>query len=263
MAIFFTDLDNTLIYSRRHEIGTEKMCVELYQGREVSFVTVKTWELLKQLIQKMLLIPVTTRTEEQYGRIDLKIGVPQYALVCNGGVLLEQGEEDLGWHRESLEDIADCREQLTRAQRLMEQGQNRNFEVRNIRQLFLFSKSEAPGASVAYLKKGLDLERVQVFENGAKVYVVPRNLNKGRAVRRLWQRMQESGKKPGKILAAGDSAFDVSMLQCADVPFAPRELMQSFKLPQRTVTGDQGEIFSEFVLERVLALSAGYPHWIS
>ena len=39
MAIFFTDLDNTLIYSYRRDIGRDKVCVELYQGREISFVT--------------------------------------------------------------------------------------------------------------------------------------------------------------------------------------------------------------------------------
>lgn len=254
MAIFFTDLDNTLIYSHRHEIGTDKMCVELYQGREVSFLTGKTWELLNRVIRQALLVPVTTRTQEQYDRIDLKIGVPRYALVCNGGVLLEEGEEDVGWYQESLDAIADCREQLAQAQRLMEQDEYRSFEVRNIRELFLFSKSKAPGASAAYLRKRLDMEHVEVFQNGAKVYVVPRNLNKGRAVRLLWQRMQESGEKPGKILAAGDSEFDISMLECADIPFAPRALFQSYKLPQHTVTGVEGQIFSEFVLERVSVL---------
>ena len=80
MAVFFTDLDNTLIYSYRHEIGREKICVELYQGREVSFITKRTWELLQQVKKQVLIIPVTTRTQEQYHRIDLKIGTPEYEI---------------------------------------------------------------------------------------------------------------------------------------------------------------------------------------
>lgn len=39
MQIVHTDLDNTLIYSYKHEIGGPKTCVEIYQGREISFMT--------------------------------------------------------------------------------------------------------------------------------------------------------------------------------------------------------------------------------
>ena len=43
MILFFCDLDNTLIYSYKHEIGSKKRCVELYQGREISFMTEQTY----------------------------------------------------------------------------------------------------------------------------------------------------------------------------------------------------------------------------
>ena len=39
---FFTDLDNTLIYSYKHEIGEQKKSVELYQGRWISYMTNET-----------------------------------------------------------------------------------------------------------------------------------------------------------------------------------------------------------------------------
>ena len=39
MRILFTDLDNTLIYSYKHAIGSAKRCAEIYQGREISFLT--------------------------------------------------------------------------------------------------------------------------------------------------------------------------------------------------------------------------------
>ena len=38
MIVFYSDLDNTLIYSYRREIGGKKRCVEVYQGREISFM---------------------------------------------------------------------------------------------------------------------------------------------------------------------------------------------------------------------------------
>ena len=35
--VFFSDLDNTLIYSYKHDIGNDKESVEIYNGRKVSF----------------------------------------------------------------------------------------------------------------------------------------------------------------------------------------------------------------------------------
>ena len=81
------DLDNTIIYSYKHDIGNEKINVEIYQGREISFITKKTQELLLMAKEKYMLIPTSTRTVGQYERIDLGIGAFPYALVCNGGIL--------------------------------------------------------------------------------------------------------------------------------------------------------------------------------
>ena len=97
MIVFHTDLDNTIIYSYKHDIGADKRCVELYHDREISYITGETYRLLKQVRvkeQQVMIVPTTTRTIEQYQRIDLGIGTVSYALVCNGGVLLSDGRED-------------------------------------------------------------------------------------------------------------------------------------------------------------------------
>ena len=49
MKILCTDLDNTLIYSYKHDIGIQKRNVEIYQGREISYITDKTYDLLKKV----------------------------------------------------------------------------------------------------------------------------------------------------------------------------------------------------------------------
>lgn len=144
MIIFFSDLDNTMIFSYRHEIGKDKRCVEIYQGREISFVTEKTYGLLKKLKEKALFVPVTTRTVEQYRRIDLGVGTLPYALVCNGGVLLANGQEDESWYLESRRMVEDCQDELRTAARILEEDENRSLEVRDIRGLFLFTKSKCP-----------------------------------------------------------------------------------------------------------------------
>lgn len=219
MIVFNVDMDNTLIYSYKHDIGMNKRCAEIYQGREISFMTEQTQSLLKEVAQKVLVVPTTTRTVEQYNRIDLGLGEMPYVLACNGGVLLINGEEDPEWYAESLELVRDCNSELEKGEQILETDENRSFEVRNIKGLFLFTKSEEPEQSVALLKQKLDASLVDIFSNGVKVYVVPKQLSKGNAVLRLKDKLGAE-----KIMAAGDSEFDISMLQCADIAVAPESL---------------------------------------
>ncbi len=85
-----------------------------------------------------------------------------------------------------------------------------------------------------------------------KVYVLPQKLNKGAAVRRLLEKLQREGERTGTVFAAGDSGFDISMLQQAQIPFAPEDLENSYELPEKTVIIKEREIFSEAVLKRIL-----------
>lgn len=68
--ILCVDMDNTIIYSYKHDIGEKKLNVELYNGREISFISERTYSLLKEVNDKMLIVPTSTRTEEQYRRIN-------------------------------------------------------------------------------------------------------------------------------------------------------------------------------------------------
>lgn len=244
--IFHSDLDNTLIYSYRHEIGKDKKCVEIYEGREVSYMTHRSLHLLKQIKDLVVFVPTTTRTEEQYHRICLEIGEITYALVCNGGVLLRDGQEDISWYQESLNLIQPCRQELEKARDHLMLDPDRNFEVRNIRELFLFSKSAVPSRSVARLKNILDLSLTDVFCNGSKVYVLPKQLNKGAAVRRLAKRLE-----PETVIAAGDSMFDLPMLYAADVALAPKALFREAECKEQMICMDETGVFSDAMLSYI------------
>lgn len=248
LTVFHADLDNTLIYSARHDIGEEKTDAELYEGREVSFLTNRSSSLLKKVCARLLLVPTTTRTEEQYRRIDLKTGPLPYALVCNGGVLLHEGREVRPWYETSLRRIEKSREELMRARLLMEEEEDRIFEVRNIRNLFLFTKSSDPQKTAGRLRGSLDGSRVQVFQNGYKVYVLPVGLDKGSAVRRFRDYI-----KADRVIAAGDSEFDIPMLEAADLAYAPQALAKRCGFGgQVTVIGEDA-VFSDGLLERLCA----------
>lgn len=246
MIVFNVDMDNTVIYSYKHDIGNEKKCAEIYEGREISFMTYKTQELLREISEQILVIPTTTRTREQYERIDLGIGKIPYALVCNGGVLLVDGEEDDKWYKESIEIIKDSHEQLKTAIELLDEDVNRSFEVRFIRDLFVFTKSAKPEETIKMLMGKLDTSKVDVMSNGVKVYVVPKELSKGNAIIRLKERLGAD-----KVFAAGDSEFDISMLQCADVAIAPASLDFNNTKDNEIVRMSDNDLFSENVMEYV------------
>lgn len=247
MKIFCTDLDNTMIYSYKHDIGNNKRNVELYQGREISFITEKSYQLMKEVREKVLMIPTTTRTNEQYERIDLGIGSFPYAMTCNGGVLLVDGQEDDEWYQESLKLIEESREELRKAEHLLEQEESRSFEVRNIKDLFLFTKCDKPEEAIEHLKSLLDLSVLDVFSNGIKVYAVPKKLSKGNAVKRIAQKL-----KADFVICAGDSEFDITMLQEADMGLAPYELECGEKNKEHIYHMPQNKLFSEELLQYIL-----------
>ena len=83
MVLFHTDLDNTMIYSYKHEIGADKRCAKFIMGGRFRILQKETYRLLQQIKAKeeqLVMVPTTTRTTEQYQRIHLGIGDLPYAL---------------------------------------------------------------------------------------------------------------------------------------------------------------------------------------
>ena len=247
MKILCTDLDNTIIYSYKHDIGNEKMNVELYQGREISFITKQTYELLKKVGEEFVIIPTSTRTKEQYDRIDLKTGAFKYALVCNGSVLLVDGKKDKDWYEESLNLAKSSNLEVKKALEYLENDERRTFELRHIEDLFVFTKCDKAEAVVNELRKYLDGSLVDVFNNREKVYVLPTSLSKGKAIERLRKYL-----KAKFIIAAGDSEFDISMVEAADVGLVPYGFKEEFNIKSDIYEMEKEGLFSEQLLRKCL-----------
>ncbi len=247
MKILCTDLDNTIIYSYKHDIGNEKMNVELYKEREISFITKQTFELLKKVKEEFLVIPTSTRTIEQYERINLKIGTFKYALVCNGSVLLVDGKKDKDWYEESLRLAKPSNLEVKKALEYLENDKRRTFELRYIEDLFIFTKCYKSETVVNELRKHLDKSLVNVFNNKEKVYVLPTLLSKGKAIERLKKHL-----KVEFIIAAGDSEFDISMVEAADVGLVPYGFKSEFNIKSDICEMGKEGLFSEQLLRKCL-----------
>ncbi|MDE6314456.1 MAG: HAD hydrolase family protein [Lachnospiraceae bacterium] len=253
MIYFCCDLDNTLIYSYRHDIGEDKVLVETKEGKELSFISTVSLSLLRKVAEDKTLVPLTTRSLEQYSRIDFGSQVPiKYALAVNGGVLLEDGKVNEEWFRESKRMASYAQKEMDQGMELLRQDENVCFEIRKVDELFVFTKSNDVPATLEMLKTNLDLDVVYVDSNGSKVYITPAKLNKGSSLKRF----REYVGTEHKILAAGDSDFDIPMLLAADTGYCPEDLLKKMQELEREpiehIVGFPKEMFCEEMLRSVL-----------
>lgn len=158
-------------------------------------------------------IPVTTRTKAQYDRLsDLtaSLGV-KYAIICNGGILLVNGDTDAEWLEETCSLIGNAADELRKAADIMKYLSNR--EVHEIGDIMRYTVTDDPEAMKSELRKSIDTSLIAVFSDNRKVYCIPSVINKGSALRRFNERFGVC-----RSIAAGDGVQDVSMLEAADIP---------------------------------------------
>lgn len=244
MIVFFADLDNTLIYSHKKPLPGEAEGVERYKGRQISFMTKKTLTGLERLMENTVFVPTTTRSVEQYQRILWKTA-PVYALTCNGGILLIDGKIDQEWYEESRRIIKKSQEELERARSLLEKDQDVTLDIRFVGGLFVFTKSKDRPKTVDALCRNLDGSLADIRFLGEKVYVLPKGLDKGTALARFQRKIG------GHVCwAAGDSDFDLPMLERADFAMGPKSLESSLRSARgQALFAPEDSVFSEFVVE--------------
>ena len=261
MTLVAVDLDRTLIYSPaavgESEVSALRV-VEMYDGAPLSRMTDRAWGLLTELMDLTELVPVTTRSREQYQRVELP-RVPAYALCTNGGTLLVDGVPDLSWRAESF-DIAARSAPLAEASALLEAVADEGWVkfVRSVEDLFCYlvavERSALPAAWVAGLVESAEALGWRVSVQGRKVYLVPDGISKESGVIRLRQRLGSDG----PVLAAGDSLLDAGMLAAADHAIRPAhgELHDAgWESAGVTVTGRAGVLAGEDVLDWLLTRS--------
>lgn len=212
-TVIICDLDNTIIFSHRHDIG-DKIPVEKLNGKNQSYMTIAGYVSL-QMKKRDEFIPLTTRRFDQYKRLSFfKDGrIPHYAMIDNGGVLLIDGNEDISWKTESLDLISKDNKSIRRIQKkysaitltMVQDG------------MVLYIKSDSLANEIEYdaLSYGL-----LYFRHRNKNYVCSSALEKGKAIGRFKKRFH-----PNHIVVAGDSEIDLSMIQEADEAYMSTALI--------------------------------------
>lgn len=249
-----TDLDRTMIYSKRaRTLGVDddpSVVVEIHDGRPASYMTVAAAELFAALAAEALVVPVTTRINEQYRRVQLPGPPPKYAITSNGGVLLVDGQPDRGWARyieRVLNDTFPLDDVWAQAGHIC----HPEFTdmIRNASGLFVYAvvkPSRLPSGFVEDVSGWAAERGWRTSLQGHKLYWVPDQLTKSRAV-------AEVASRAGCdiVLAAGDSLLDVDLLLGADHGIHPRhgELHeQGWSAPTVTSTEASGILAGEEIV---------------
>ena len=186
MLVLHTDLDDTLIYSKRKEINEPKTCVEYYHGEPLSYMLDTSIDKLKQVLtlKDTLIVPTTARSKEQFNRINLPNF--KFAIVSNGGILLRNGIVDKDWYDYSLSLADKCRDIFKECMNVLKYDVDVYSSITNNENLFLRTRSNNPEKTVAMLKACIDNENmVSIYNLGTKIYVFPIDINKNAAIKRF------------------------------------------------------------------------------
>ena len=233
MPTLFLDIDNTLIYSHRRTMTGERLVAEMLNGKEQSFISRKTYAWLVSR-RELQIVPVTTRTLPQFQRLERLMGELGCgeALICNGAILLHEMEPDRRWLEESLSLAAGELPQIEKAAQWLRErcGDASTHEAGG---LLVYAGTEDPEGLASALRREVDPDRADVLWDHRKLYCIPKSLNKGSAVRRFSERFGVP-----VSAAAGDSEFDLPMLEEAEIAIAPASLAERLKNPNTHAVGE-------------------------
>jgi hypothetical protein len=262
VTLVASDLDRTLIYSAAalgltmpDAQAPRLLCVEVYEGKPLSYVTEDAAGLLGELGRSALFVPTTTRTREQYGRIHLPGPAPQFAICANGGHLLVDGVSDPDW-RAAVDDrlAAQCAPlDEVRAHLVRTADPAWLLKERVAEDLFAYlvvERSLLPEGWVKELAVWAESRGWTVSLQGRKIYAVPKPLTKSAAMREVARR---SG--ADLMLAAGDSLLDADLLLAADHAWRPGhgELADvGWTAPHVTALEDRGVAAGETILRELI-----------
>ena len=250
--LFASDLDNTLLFSYKHKKDSD-ICVEYLDGKEQGFFTEKSVELLCSINRSMTFIPITSRSIEQYKRIQFpEDGTPKYAVTTNGAILLVDGEVDTDWYEASKNAVDPWRQELLDTYELLASiSEAKRYRI--VDDMYLFTACDTPSeaeqvAELVHGKTNLD-----IAVSGRKVYFFPPPINKGQAIQRLIIKFS-----PEHTISAGDTLIDVPMLQEADWAIIPdASLAKELPLGQKKIWDGIG-YFPDYVLQWVDQLACNF-----
>jgi hydroxymethylpyrimidine pyrophosphatase-like HAD family hydrolase len=215
--VIHLDLDNTVIYSKKHKQFDKGICIEKINDEEFGYMTEYSYKILKKLCsdENFEIVPVTTRNLRQYKRLELPKF--KYALISNGSILLVDGDVNKNWYEESKLLADRSKKSLEVIRNFMESHLDDASDVRDVDDFFLYAKIE--NENEEFLNQIPKFDDIIYTKNITKYYFMPKSLSKLAAVKRFKQFLNRD-----ITIAAGDNPnLDWCMEEEADIFIKPVE----------------------------------------
>lgn len=222
-VLFASDLDQTLIYSRRSmgsEVKPEELIeVERFEGKAQSYMTEQSQTALWDLEPDTVFVPVTTRTREQYERVT---GIyegdepPRFAIISNGAVILENGEPVKEWSTDIRRQCVSRKTIIGEVMPIVHQHFNEDWvlRVREAEDWFVYliiDRARFPEEKLPFYTDVFRKIGWAISLQGRKLYLMPESITKAAAMEYVRDRINAD-----YVIAAGDSLLDLDLLESAD-----------------------------------------------
>lgn len=259
--IFATDLDRTMIYSKKFiNINEESVqAVEVKEDRVISYMTNKSIDLLKKINEKIPVIPVTTRSLDEYKRINIFEEInPRFFIVNNGGKIFVNGVEDKKW-KKYINKKLKYNKLSTMYNYFIETMKKCNIEIlreKNIDNMYyMFIIEDMPTDKITDINEKIQDFSYSLYKTGRKVYLVPDFINKWDALNYLRDEyfyIDENNLE--KIAYSGDSNMDLGCVLNSDLGIVPKhgEIALINKLEKNIiVTQKENIVASDEILNNI------------
>lgn len=261
--IFASDLDRTLIYSKRFlhmyntDIDNSFYLIERSNTENHSYISCRSIKLLMEISNLINFIPITTRSLDQYNRIDLKkIGLnPQYVVIANGGIILENGIPDPYWTnyiKSELENYISIDNLINKLHYFLCSEYVKKFVI--CENMFLYiilnSSIDLPLDLINSISNFCDTINFSFSFQGNKLYLIPNIVSKGNALTYLKSKLESTF-----VISSGDSNLDFSMFETSNLSILPNHHSINNNLDNIyehiILTNNRGIIAGEEILDLV------------
>lgn len=251
--VFAIDLDGTVMHSRR-SWSPGDICVELIDGAERGFMRADMQRALEHACEAGCIVPITSRSIEQFERICWAGIKTSLAYVANGGIRVETDGgcatcllDTMRW-RTALDDVKTAIAQDDRVSR-----------CRIVDSCYALAYLNDPAVDVSDMRSYCG-EELTMYRDRKKLYFFPAGLNKGLAIADIRTRFPDA-----RIVCIGDSENDISMLELADLAIFPAMLLGAASPKDKLPAFEPcpaGEPFEEFVASSIANVSGfSFESW--
>ena len=222
--IYATDLDRTIIFSNKflEDCQDEVVCVEEFEDRPISYMTVSSLNMLESLKEKsnLSIIPVTTRSVAQFKRVR-PVQDCEFAITSNGGTILHNGAVFIPWYNHINKVLQSYKGDFKGMKRiLMNYSDYYEKLPKLVDNMFYFMKlkddDDRNQELLGIFDSILDKSKWEFTLQGLKLYVIPKEISKENALMFLKNHLNAD-----KLIVSGDGKLDIGFLKIGDIRVIP------------------------------------------